>query len=157
MSSLTFVSGPALPTRELRKPNVCSVRMGDTKLTRRAALGAALTAAAAWFAPKVANAEREYGNVGFLGGGDVVDINNANVRVYVKFPGMYPTLAGLIVSNGPYKSVDELYNLPLTSTQRATLDKYKNNLTALAPTPEYVRFTCTMQPVTTANLWCSVS
>jgi hypothetical protein len=26
-----------------------------------------------------------------------VDVNNANIRVYTRFPGMYPTIAGLIV------------------------------------------------------------
>jgi hypothetical protein len=26
-----------------------------------------------------------------------VDVNNANIRVYTRFPGMYPTIAGLLV------------------------------------------------------------
>jgi hypothetical protein len=26
-----------------------------------------------------------------------VDINNANIRVYTRFPGMYPTIAGIMV------------------------------------------------------------
>jgi hypothetical protein len=49
--------------------------------------------------------------VGYLGGSEKIDINNANVRVYVRFPGMYPTIAGKIVSHGPYKSVSELYSI----------------------------------------------
>lgn len=50
--------------------------------------------------------------VGYLGGSDKIDVNNANVRVYAKFPGMYPSAAGKIVSHGPYKSVGDLYNIP---------------------------------------------
>jgi hypothetical protein len=26
-----------------------------------------------------------------------VDVNNANIRVYTRLPGMYPTIAGLLV------------------------------------------------------------
>lgn len=50
--------------------------------------------------------------VGYLGGSDKIDVNNANVRVYARFPGMYPSAAGKIVSHGPYKSVGDLYNIP---------------------------------------------
>lgn len=58
--------------------------------------------------------------VGYLGGSDKVDVNNANVRVYARFPGMYPSAAGKIVSHGPYKSVGDLYNIPgLTGACRA--------------------------------------
>ena len=53
-----------------------------------------------------------HAGVGYLGGSDKVDVNNANVRVYARFPGMYPSAAGKIVSHGPYKSVGDLYNIP---------------------------------------------
>lgn len=138
---MAFVSGAALPTsaRQTRATCRMSAEEAPPVVSRRAALLAGLGAAVA----AVAGAERasatvEYENVGFLGGSDVIDVNNANVRVYAKFPGMYPTLAGLIVTHGPYKSVDELYSIPgLSATQKATLDKYKENLCALKPTPEY--------------------
>lgn len=88
--------------------------------------------------PKDALAEREYPNIGFLGGSDIIDVNNANVRSYAKLQGFYPTLAGMIVSNGPYKSVDELFNLKdLTPAQKTALEKYKGNLVALEPSPQY--------------------
>lgn len=48
--------------------------------------------------------------VGYLGGGDKVDLNNANVRAYVKYPGLYPTIAGKIVSHGPYKNVGDVFS-----------------------------------------------
>jgi photosystem II PsbU protein len=35
----------------------------------------------------------------------IVDINNANIQVYLKMPGLYPTVAGKLVTNSPYKSV----------------------------------------------------
>lgn len=139
---MAFVSGPGLPAvRVAHKPSVCSVRMSDEtpRLSRRDALVAAAGAVTATIlAPLASNAEVEYANVGFLGGSDVIDINNANVRAYLKLPGFYPTLAGIIVSNGPYKSVDEVAKLDgITPKMKELLTKYKDNLTALTPAPEY--------------------
>lgn len=136
---MAFVTGAALPSARLARPSaVCNVRMSSEAVSRRALLSGAAAAALAAALPNGALAEREYPNVGFLGGSETIDVNNANVRAYAKFRGFYPTLAGLIVSNGPYKSVDELYNLPgLTDAQKTALDNYKDNLIALDPTPEY--------------------
>lgn len=108
------------------------------KVTRRAALAGALSLLASALPAKMARAEREYANVGYLGGMDKVDVNNANVHAYMQFPGFYPNLAGLIAANGPYENVDELYKLPgLSSNQKKTLEKYINHLVALTPVPEY--------------------
>lgn len=107
-------------------------------VSRRALLAGAVAAVAAAALPKSVLAEREYPNVGFLGGSDVIDINNANVRAYFKLKGFYPNLAGLIVSNGPYESVEELYELPgITDAMKSALDEHKEKLVALEPTPEY--------------------
>eukprot|EP00171_Calliarthron_tuberculosum_P003126 IDg3126t1 len=103
---MAFVTGVALPKAARHARATCRMSADETDsaqvMSRRAALlaglGAAVTAITA--KPQSASANREYPNVGFLGGSDVIDINNANVRVYAKFPGMYPTLAGLIVTNG---------------------------------------------------------
>ena len=90
------------------------------------------------FAP-AANAERDYAGLGYLGGGAVVDVNNANVRVYLKMPGMYTNLAGKIVSNGPYKAVGELYQIPgLSGAEKDMLKKYESRFTALPPQADYV-------------------
>lgn len=110
----------------------------SSTISRRALLTGAVAAISAIVLPNGVLANREYPNVGFLGGGEVIDINNANVRAYAKFKGFYPNLAGLIVTNGPYKSVDDLYKLPLTEAQKSSLDKYIGNLTALEPADEYV-------------------
>lgn len=88
---MAFVTGPALPAaRAPTAASVCDkhVRMSAEPVSRRAALSAALSAAAAIVAvPLAANANIEYANVGFLGGGDKIDVNNANIRAYVKYPG----------------------------------------------------------------------
>ena len=55
----------------------------------------------------VASAKVDYADVAYLGGGSMVDLNNANVRAYLRMPGMYPSAAGKIVTHGPYKSVGE--------------------------------------------------
>ena len=99
---------------------------------------AAAVAGLAAFAP-AANAVRDYEGLGYLGGGNVVDINNANVRVYLKMPGLYPTVAGKIVSNGPYKSVGDLYSIPgLSGAEKDLIKKYESRFTALSPQADYV-------------------
>lgn len=90
------------------------------------------------FAP-VANADIDYENVGYLGGSSVVDVNNANVRVYLKMPGLYPTVAGKIASNGPYKAVGDLYNIAgLSSAEKDLIKKYESRFTVKPTAAEYV-------------------
>lgn len=141
---MAFVTGPALPSaRTTRLSSTCTpMRMTSeppAKMSRRSLLAAAAAAVSATVLPKIVRAEREYANVGYLGGSDKIDVNNANVRAYQKFRGFYPTLAGIIVSNGPYESIDEIYKLEgITDTMKKTLDEYKEQLVALEPAPEYV-------------------
>ncbi|KEF40701.1 MAG: photosystem II complex extrinsic protein precursor U [Cyanobium sp. CACIAM 14] len=66
--------------------------------------------------------------------GGKVDLNNASVRRFQQYPGMYPTLAGKIVLGGPYDSVDDVLNLDLTDRQRELFQKYKDNFTVTPPT-----------------------
>ncbi|WP_216904932.1 photosystem II complex extrinsic protein PsbU [Synechococcus sp. CCY 9618] len=65
--------------------------------------------------------------------GGKVDLNNASVRRFQQYPGMYPTLAGKIVLGGPYDSVDDVLNLDLTDRQREMFNKYKDNFTVTPP------------------------
>uniref|UniRef100_A0A7S4MT81 Photosystem II 12 kDa extrinsic protein n=1 Tax=Odontella aurita TaxID=265563 RepID=A0A7S4MT81_9STRA len=98
------------------------------------ATGAAVVAGAA-----PAYAIRDYDNVAFLGGSQTVDVNNANVRVYLKMPGMYPAAAGKIAANGPYKSVADIYNISgLTAKEKEIMKKYESRFTALPPSADYV-------------------
>ena len=41
-----------------------------------------------------------------------IDLNNANIRAYLKVPGAYPGLASKIVAYGPFKSVGDVYSIP---------------------------------------------
>mmetsp|Transcript_29193 Transcript_29193/g.70375 ORF Transcript_29193/g.70375 Transcript_29193/m.70375 type:complete len:150 (+) Transcript_29193:128-577(+) len=99
---------------------------------------AAAVAGLAAFAP-AANAIRDYEGLGLLGGGNIVDVNNANVRVYLKMPGLYPAVAGKIASNGPYKTVGDLYNIPgLTGAEKDMIKKYESRFTVTPPSADYV-------------------
>ncbi|MCP9838985.1 photosystem II complex extrinsic protein PsbU [Cyanobium sp. N.Huapi 1H5] len=62
-----------------------------------------------------------------------VDLNNASVRRFQQYPGMYPTLAGKIVLGGPYDSVDDVLELDLTDRQKELFNKYKANFTVTPP------------------------
>mmetsp|Transcript_28145 Transcript_28145/g.65034 ORF Transcript_28145/g.65034 Transcript_28145/m.65034 type:complete len:194 (-) Transcript_28145:45-626(-) len=85
-----------------------------------------------------ANAMVDYSGLAYLGGSDKVDINNANVQAYRQFPGMYPTIAGLIGSNGPYKSVSDVYNVKgLTEPMKSVLKQYEGNLVCFPADPAY--------------------
>jgi photosystem II PsbU protein len=106
---------------------------------RREFLSAAAAAAGLALTPLAANAIRDYENVGLLGGSEIVDVNNANVRAYLKMPGLYPTVAGKIASNGPYNSVGDLYNIPgLSGKEKELIKKYEGRFTAKAPAADYV-------------------
>ena len=105
---------------------------------RRAFLGAAAGIAAAAI-PAAASAKVDYADVALLGGSNTVDLNNANVRAYLRMPGMYPAVAGKIVSHGPYKSVSDVYNIPgMTQGEKDMFKKYESRMTAKEPAAEYV-------------------
>ena len=71
--------------------------------------------------------------------GSKLDINNANVQAFTKYPGLYPTLARKILTNSPYKSVEEVLQLPgLTDRQISILKANLDNFTATPPDPALV-------------------
>merc|ERR1712032_8196 len=84
--------------------------------------------ATAMLGAAAANAEVDYAGVGFLGGSNIIDVNNANIRVYIKLQGMYPNAAGKLVKYAPYKNAAET----------ATIKKYESRFIFLEPKPEYV-------------------
>jgi photosystem II PsbU protein len=66
--------------------------------------------------------------------GEKIDLNNSNVRAFIQFPGMYPTLAGIIVQNSPYEAVDDIFDLPgLTDRQKDILNRYKDRFIVTDP------------------------
>ena len=52
---------------------------------------------------------------------------------------MYPTVAGKVVSNGPYASVADLYKIKgLSQAEADVLKKYESRFVAKTPSPDYV-------------------
>merc|ERR1719324_1508495 len=95
--------------------------------------------ASALLGAAAANAEVDYAGVGFLGGSSTIDVNNANIRVYTKLPGMYPNAAGKIVSNVPFKGKEDLYTKAgFTGPEAAAVKKYDSKFIFLEPRPEYI-------------------
>jgi photosystem II PsbU protein len=63
-----------------------------------------------------------------------IDLNNTNVRAFLDLPGMYPTLAGKLVKNGPFDDVEAILGIPgLTERQKATLSQYLDKFTVTDP------------------------
>ena len=135
--SICFYSTAAAfaPSTQTQTSTALNAEAGRREFFSKAATAALAVAGAA--AP--ANAVIDYENVGYLGGSNIVDVNNANVRAYLKMPGMYPNVAGKIVSNGPYASVGDLYKIPgLTSKESEVIKKYESRFVAKTPSPDYV-------------------
>jgi len=106
---------------------------------RREFFSQAAAAAAFLGAVAPANAIRDYEGIALLGGSNIVDINNANIRAYLKMQGMYPTVAGKIVSNGPYNSVGDLYKIPgLSGKESDIIKKYESRFTTREPSADFV-------------------
>ena len=103
------------------------------KLAAAAAIGASM-----FLGGNMAKAEIDYEGIKYLGGGDKVDLNNANIRAYLKIPGFYPNLASKIVNNGPFKSVADVYAIPgLTGAEKDNLKKQESRFVTLDVKPEY--------------------
>lgn len=99
---------------------------------------AAVLIGASLFFGGSAKAEIDYEGIKYLGGGDKIDLNNANIRAYLKLPGVYPTIASKIVTSGPFKSAADVYNIPnLSGAEKDILKKYENRFVALDVKPEY--------------------
>jgi len=62
--------------------------------------------------------------------GQKIDLNNTNVRAFRQYQGMYPTLAGLVVKNAPYQSVEDVLQIPgLNERQKEVLQANLDNFT----------------------------
>jgi photosystem II PsbU protein len=66
--------------------------------------------------------------------GRKIDLNNTNVRAFMVYPGLYPTLARQIVTNAPFEKVDDVLDLPgLTERQKDILQANLDHFTVTAP------------------------
>ena len=105
--------------------------------SRKQQIASVAAASAVAMAP-AANAMVDYDNIQYLGGSDKVDINNANIQAYRQFPGMFPTIAGMIGTHGPYKQVSDIYNIPgMEDKLKNIVKKYEGNLVCLPANPAY--------------------
>merc|ERR1719229_67532 len=112
--------------------------MSEEPVARRELVSKVL-GAGAMLGATAANADIDYAGVGFLGGSSTIDVNNANIRVYTKLPGMYPNAAGKIVSNVPFKGKEDMYTkCGFTAAESAAVKKYDAKFIFLEPRPEYV-------------------
>jgi photosystem II PsbU protein len=70
--------------------------------------------------------------------GKKIDLNNTNVRAFQSFPGLYPTLAKKIITNAPYKKVEDVLDLPgLSDRQKETLQANFDNFTVTELEPAF--------------------
>nr|AKR52923.1 photosystem II 12 kDa extrinsic protein [Polykrikos lebourae] len=105
---------------------------------RRKQAASAALAAAISCAPVAANAYVDFDGIKYLGASDKVDVNNASVRAYRQFPGMYPKAAGFIATHGPYDAVQDIYKIPdLPDKVKELFQKYEGNLVCFPPNPAY--------------------
>ena len=63
-----------------------------------------------------------------------IDLNNANLVAFTDCPGFYPTLAQLILENGPYQKIEDVLNIPeLTASQKKRLMANLDSFTVTEP------------------------
>lgn len=66
--------------------------------------------------------------------GKKIDLNNTNVRAFMDYPGLYPTLARTILKNAPFENVEDVLDMPgLTARQKEVLQANLNNFTVTKP------------------------
>lgn len=66
--------------------------------------------------------------------GEKLDVNNANVRAFLEFPGMYPTIAGKVVRNAPYEKVEDIFDIPdLSDREKEIIQMHIDKLIATDP------------------------
>ncbi|MEM6716001.1 MAG: photosystem II complex extrinsic protein PsbU [Cyanobacteria bacterium P01_D01_bin.6] len=71
--------------------------------------------------------------------GSKLDLNNANVQAFVKYKGMYPTIAGKVLKYAPYDDVEDILNIPGLSDREIDIIKsHINEFAVTAPDPALV-------------------
>jgi photosystem II PsbU protein len=62
--------------------------------------------------------------------GKKIDLNNTNVRAFLDYPGLYPTIAKLIIKNAPYEKAEDVLDIAgLSDRQKEVLKKNLGNFT----------------------------
>lgn len=71
--------------------------------------------------------------------GKKIDLNNTNVRAFLEYPGLYPTLARKILQNAPFERIEDVLDMPgLSDRQLDVLRDNLDNFTVSAPEDTFV-------------------
>lgn len=71
--------------------------------------------------------------------GKKIDLNNTNVRAFQQYPGLYPTLARLIIKNAPYKNVEDVLNIEgLSDRQKEVLQANFDRFAVTEPESAFI-------------------
>ncbi len=71
--------------------------------------------------------------------GKKIDLNNTNIRAFMEYPGLYPTLARKILQNAPFESIDDVLKMPeLTDRQISVLQANMDRFTLSDPEDTFV-------------------
>ena len=71
--------------------------------------------------------------------GSKIDVNNTNIAAFRKQRGLYPTIAGKVVSNAPYDSVEDIFDIPdLRQIEKDRLQENIDIFTISEPDPALV-------------------
>jgi photosystem II PsbU protein len=71
--------------------------------------------------------------------GKKIDLNNTNVRAFLQYRGLYPTLARQIVQNAPFNKIEDVLDMPgLTEQQKEILRDNLSNFTVSPPEDTFV-------------------
>jgi photosystem II PsbU protein len=71
--------------------------------------------------------------------GHKLDLNNSNVRSFRQYPGLYPSLARVIIDHAPYERVEDILEISgLTDPQKAVLRLHLDKFTVTPAEPALV-------------------
>lgn len=71
--------------------------------------------------------------------GSKLDLNNANVQAFVKYRGLYPTIARKILRDAPYDAVEDILEIPdLSDREREIIQANIGSFTVTPPDPAFV-------------------
>ncbi|MEG3435871.1 photosystem II complex extrinsic protein PsbU [Pannus brasiliensis CCIBt3594] len=71
--------------------------------------------------------------------GNKIDLNNSDIRDFRDLRGFYPNLAGKIIKNAPYDSVEDVLDIPgLSEGQKERLQANLDKFTVTEPSKEFI-------------------
>ncbi|MBC6474310.1 MAG: photosystem II complex extrinsic protein PsbU [Hormoscilla sp. GM102CHS1] len=71
---------------------------------------------------------------------DKIDLNNTNLRAFIKYPGFYPVLGSKIIQYAPYQQVEDVLDIPeLSDGQKERLQANLENFTVTTVADVYTQ------------------